>query len=379
MSHSLDVFAVSSDFRDGLEPRAGWPSRFPHLEGARKFDPFRVVLPIALDAPHQEPPGGGSEIADRLRDGGQIGAQRRHPVEIIKADNRHVTRDFEAEPARGLDRGQGANVGKGENRGRPIGAVEFEFDRAAQALEIMAAVDDAIAPLETGLVERAAASADALLDIVETLRMGENGNVAVSEGDEVARRPMAAGEAIGAHRVESGRLGPPVDQHRWREAGTVPAAFERRHRLVAYGNHDQPVDAAGDERFDAAPLVRSVLAGGDDEKIIAVAFSEGFDPVHEAGEEDIGDVGDDHADETGGPAAKGAGCRIEPIVERLDRFEDLGAAHFTDRSDTVDDVGGGRDRNPRAERDVANGGRSPHRPFASWRRRYSAGRSAASL
>src|ERR1700690_2633180 len=220
------MFWCSSDLRDRLEPRAGWPGRFPHLEGAGKFDPFDVALHIALEAPHQEAPGGGSEIVDRLRDGGQIGAERRHPVEIIETDNRHIAGDLEAETARGLDRGQRANVGEGENRGRPVGAVELEFDRPAVAPEIMATVG-AVAPVETGLAERAAAADDALLDIVETLRMGENGNVAVPEVDEMAGRSVAASDAIGAHGVESGRLGPPVDQHRWREAGAVPAAHER--------------------------------------------------------------------------------------------------------------------------------------------------------
>src|SRR5580700_2385332 len=260
------MFWCSSDFRDGLEPRAGWPGRFPHLEGAGKFDPFDVVLRIALEASHQETPGGGSEIVDRLRDGGQIGAQRRHPVEVIEADNRHVAGDFEAETARGLDRGQGANVGKGENRGRAIGAVKLEFDRAAQAFEIMAAVDDAVAAIEARLAESAAAAEDALLDIIETLRMGENGNVAMSEVDEAARSRIAASDAIGAHGVESGCVRPPVDQHRWREAGTVPAVLERRHRIIRRRNDDQPVDAAGDESLDTAALIHRVLARGDDEE-----------------------------------------------------------------------------------------------------------------
>src|ERR1700728_1398137 len=213
----------SSNLRDRLEPRARGPGRIPHLEGAGKFDPFDIALHLALEASHQEAPGGGSEIVDRLSDGGQIGAERRHPVEIVEADDRHVAGDFETETARGLDRGQGANVGEGENRGRPISAVELELDRAALAFEIMTAVDDAVAPVETGLAESAAAADDALLDIVETLRMGENGNVAVSEVDEVAGRSVAASDAIGAHGVESGRLGPPVDQHRWRAAGAVAA------------------------------------------------------------------------------------------------------------------------------------------------------------
>ena len=166
-----------------------------------------------------------------------------------------------------------------------------------------------------------------------------------------------------------GASAPAVDQHRRRQARAVRAALERGHRIVGRRDDDEPVDAAGDERLDAAALFRGVLAGGDDEEIIAVAFGERFDPVHEAGEEDIGDVGDDHADEASGPAAKGAGCAVEPIVERRDRFEHLAAARLSDRAGAIDDIGGGRDRNPRAQRDVSNGGRSPHRPFASRRRR----------
>ena len=48
--------------------------------------------------------------------------------------------------------------------------------------------------------------------------MGENGDVAMSEADEVARGGVAAGVAIGAHGVESGASGPAVDQHGRRQA-----------------------------------------------------------------------------------------------------------------------------------------------------------------
>src|SRR3984957_10914860 len=352
----------SSNLRDRLEPRARGPGRIPHLEAAGKFDPFDLALRLALEASHQEAPGGGSEIVDRLSDGGQIGTERRHPVEIVEADNRHVAGDFEAETVRGLDRGQSANVGEGENRRRPISAVELEFDRAALAFEIMAPVNNAVAPIESCLAESAPTTDDALLNVVETLRMGKNGNVAVSEVDEVARRRIAASDAIGAHRVESRRVRPAVDQHRWGHAGTVSAALERRHRIIGRRDDDQPVDAASDERLDTAALVRGVLARRDDEEIVAVAFRKRLDSVHEAGEEDIGDVGDDHPDEASRPAAKGAGRTVKPIIERRDRFEHLAAARLPDRTDAIDDIGGGRDRNPRAERDIANGGRSPHRP-----------------
>ncbi len=93
----------SAGFRDGSEPRAGGPGGFPHFEDAGKFDPFDVPRRLALEAPHQEAPGSGGEILDRLRDRRQVWPQREHPVEVVKADDRHVARDFEPEAARGLN------------------------------------------------------------------------------------------------------------------------------------------------------------------------------------------------------------------------------------------------------------------------------------
>jgi hypothetical protein len=109
--------------------------------------------------------------------------------------------------------------------------------------------------------------------------MGENGDVAVSEVDEAAPRRIAAGEAVGAHSVEARRLGSPVDQHRRGQAQAVPAALERCHRFVVRRCDDEPVDAAAYQRLDTAALVRRVLAGGNYEEIIAVAFGEPFDPM----------------------------------------------------------------------------------------------------
>src|ERR1700735_5158458 len=58
---SLERFACADE---GLEPGRGGPGRLPHLEGAGKLDPFDGVLRLALETPHQEAPGGGSEIVE---------------------------------------------------------------------------------------------------------------------------------------------------------------------------------------------------------------------------------------------------------------------------------------------------------------------------
>jgi hypothetical protein len=83
-----------------------------------------------------------------------------------------VAKNFQAEAARGLDRAQRADIGEGEDRGRPVGATKLELDRGAQGFEVMSAVDDALAPLEPCFGHGAAGAGDAVLDVLEPLRMG---------------------------------------------------------------------------------------------------------------------------------------------------------------------------------------------------------------
>ena len=66
--------------------------------------------------------------------------------------------------------------------------MQLHLDRAAQALEIVAAADDALAALETRLAQRATAAGDALGDVLMVLGMGENGDIAVPEADQMDAR-----------------------------------------------------------------------------------------------------------------------------------------------------------------------------------------------
>ena len=156
-----DVSRRSVAFRDDFKPGPDGPGGFPHLEDAGKFDALEVVRLHALEAAHQQPPGGGGEVLDRLGDGGQIRPQRKHPVEVVEADDRQVAGDFEIEPARRLDRGERADIGEGEDRRRPVGAMKLELDCAAQRFEVMAAVDDALAPLKPAFGQGATGAGDA--------------------------------------------------------------------------------------------------------------------------------------------------------------------------------------------------------------------------
>ena len=111
--------------------------------------------------------------------------------------------------------------------------------------------------------------------------MGEHGEVAVSEIDEMSRRRISGRLAIGANGVESGRPGPAVDQDRRGQARAGRATLEIGHRIVGDRHDDEPVDAAVDQRLDPPALLRRILARGDDEKIVAVALGQRFDAMHE--------------------------------------------------------------------------------------------------
>ena len=130
---------------------------------------------------------------------------------------------------------------------------------------------------------------------------------------------------------------------------------------------DQAVDTPAEQRLDPARLDRRVLAGGDEQEIVAVALGERLDAVDEAGEEDVGYVRDDHADETGGGAAEAARRAVDMVAEGGDGFDNAFSARLADGAVAVHDVGGGRDRNPGPVRDVADGRRFRQRHVAPLR------------
>src|SRR5271157_6579789 len=239
------LLELAKSLRDGFQPKTGGPGGFPNLEGAGKFDAINFAGGLAQKASHQQAPGDGSEFLDRLGDGGQIGPERQHPVEIVETDDRDVGGNIEAEPARGLDRGERANVGEGEYRRWPVGAVQLHLDRAAQALEVVAATNHALAALETRLAQRATAPRDALGDVLMVFGMSENGDIAVPQADQMDHGFIGASLAIGPHSVETRRVGAPVEQHGRRQPDlTLPDGDQRG---VVRGYSDQAVNPPRDE------------------------------------------------------------------------------------------------------------------------------------
>ena len=157
--------------------------------------------------------------------------------------------------------------------------MQLKLDRAAQAFEIMAAIDDALASGELRLAEGAAGACDPRRNVLEMPGMGEDGDVAMSKLDQVTRRGVAAGFAIGAHGVESGGFGAAVEQHRRRQSGPIRAALERGHGIIARRDDNETIDPARDQGLDAPPLNRCILVRGDEQKIVAVTLCERLDAV----------------------------------------------------------------------------------------------------
>jgi len=84
---------------------------------------------------------------------------------------------------------------------------------------------------------------------------------------------------------------------------------------------------------------RLIFAGRDQEKIVAFALGECLDAVNEAREKDVGDVGNDHADEARRAAAQSARGPVEPIPERGNRLLDLPPVRVADWPIAIDHVG----------------------------------------
>ena len=186
--------------------------------------------------------------------------------------------------------------------------------------------------------------------------MGEHGDVAMPETDQMPHGFIAA--ACRSRRAPCRSLASSSPRSRRTVGGRrAPRAAKRRHRGVARRHGDEAVDAPADQRLDPPLFYGRVLAGRGEQEIVAVALGERLDAVDEAGEKDVGDVGDDHADEAGRGAAQRARGAVDPVAELFDRFENATPARLADGPVAVRDVGRGRDRNPGARGDIANGGR----------------------
>ena len=127
------------------------------------------------------------------------------------------------------------------------------------------------------LRQRAPVAGDALRDVLEMLECVSSAMSRWPRPIEMARRRIAAGLAIGGHRVEAMRAAAAVEQHRRRQPRRALGGGQRDHRFVVRRHDYEAVDAARDQRFDAPALDGGVFARRDQQQIVGVRLGQLLD------------------------------------------------------------------------------------------------------
>lgn len=293
-----------------------------------------------FDAGDEDLDGFAGELYLRHADGGEGRVDELGEVDVVEADDGHVFGDAEAACLEGAEGADGHEVVGAEDGGGRLGVVE-QFGHAGHAaFELVVAFDDELffgdaAGGGHGLVEGDAAEGGGVL--VEG--SADEADLGVAEGDEVADGLFHAVAVVDHDGVlGEGLLGDVDEDH-----GDVAGGEVAEDGVFDAEGHDgDAVDVALDEATEAV-LDLGVVVGGADEELVVALDGGLFEALDELGEEGVGDVGDEEADESAASGDEGAGLGVGEVVELADGVADACSHGRVDGRDVVDCAGDGGD------------------------------------
>ena len=106
--------------------------------------------------------------------------------------------------------------------------------------------------------------------------------------------------------------------------------------LFAEGHHGDSVDLALQHAARACGQHRGIAVGGAHQNFVAARHRDLFEALDQLGEEGIGDVFDDDAEQAAAAGDQGARVGVGQVVELLDGLPDTLAETVADQRRTVD-------------------------------------------
>ena len=183
------------------------------------------------------------------------------------------------------------------------------------------------------------------------LRSGDDGDAAMAEADEEARRFGGRGAIIQSDRraMESDGQAIEKDEGHLAALQTLPTG-----EGIGAGKQNA-IDAMGEQRVQLAVLNFRVAIGVAKHNGHAAAAGLLLGAPHQFGEKGIGDVGNHHADHVGGPDLEAAGYLIGMVVECARGLLDAAAQFRADGFFPRDDRRNGGNGHAGKAGDVSHG------------------------
>ncbi len=182
---------------------------------------------------------------------------------------------------------------------------------------------------------------------VETVRAGEKSDGAMPETGEMANGGVNAGGVVekngaglGIVELELGKNDGNAAVHELIEHGF----------FFAEGHHGHAVDLALQHAARAGGQDGGIAVGGADQNLVAARDGDLFEALDQLGEEGIGDVFDDDAEQAAAAGDQGARVGVGQVVELLDGLPDAFAEAVADQRRAVHGSG------DRGDGDFGHGG-----------------------
>ena len=258
-----------------------------------------------------------TELRDRLPDGRERRPEKVERADIVEADHRKILRNPHPVPPEHLEKPDGDLIRAREHRrGSRAGAEQVVCRRAPVVGRVGVARLDDHATVRPGFRQRLAEARKSLGGAEHAAAGAHEGNAPMPGLDQMSRRQPAA-----CLVVEEDLRGLRA-WHVLVENDDAPDridALGERAVIAMVGDKDQAVHMVAAQPVDIVQLAGGVVQRGAEDDAQSDAAGRRFRRRGEAGEERVGDIGDDEPDRVRAAETEPPRMRVGAVVERTDR------------------------------------------------------------
>ncbi len=285
--------------------------------------------------------------------------QRRHGGlcldHVVEADHAEVAARLHAGRAQPVADAEGGRVVEAERSGRPVGNEKRPLDGGdAPGARGRGTDDERIRRLQPGFGQGIAPAGDAFTEDRGVGYPAEEGDAAVAERNEVAHRILRAGMVVGG---KAGDLGADDVAHHGDDGNAARGKRLQVRRLgAAGGREDEAGNAVLAHRGDDLALAVDAFGGVRQELHVAGRLHDHVHADGKLGEEGVGEVVDDDADDPRGRRlAQVRRAAVVDIAELADDRVHLRPRRLVDERACLQDERDGRLRHAGGARNIDDG------------------------
>ena len=262
-------------------------------------------------------------------------------MNIVEADDGDIVGDAQAGAIDGvLDADGGHVVGADDGCGHGLECQELAHGRHTAFEGVVALEDAGGIEWDTALFKRFGECSEPGLGGVQTSRACNEGDVVMTERGKMLYTLTDAVVVVDLEQTDAIAPGPHIDEDK---RDVALGELVEQGFFDAEGHDGDAIHLALEHTTDAVRHAFGVVVGGTDQDLVAMFNGDIFKALDELGEEGIGDLGDDEAEDPATSGDEGAGLSVGEVVELVDDVPDSLGDLRIDGTDAINGSGDGCD------------------------------------